>query len=68
MAGLIILIAFIFIFIIMIVPSIKDEICLGKCKLHNVTCNQNDNNCVGGNHYCYDLCVGGISRQPRWFG
>jgi len=26
-------------------------------------CSINDNNCIGGNHYCYDLCYGGASLR-----
>lgn len=35
--------------------------CFNSCLEGNISCNINDNNCIGGNHYCYDLCFGGAS-------
>lgn len=42
----------------------KDSICLNSCYQDNITCDPDDNNCVGGDHYCYDYCVGGTTYKP----
>lgn len=33
--------------------------CMDKCINQSVPCDHDDNNCHGGDHYCYDMCVGG---------
>jgi hypothetical protein len=53
----------VFIFLSITVSFFVDEICLNKCYQKHVNCSQDDNNCIGGNHYCYDLCIGGTTKK-----
>lgn len=52
--------------ITMMVNYFVETRCFDECSNPYPDCDHNDNNCVGGNHYCYDMCVGGITQPLKY--
>ena len=58
-------------FIIVLLISGCSTVCYDDCISPELViannCSNDDNNCKGGNHYCYDLCYGGVVSGLKWF-